>query len=144
MSISSKDDIVFGNTSLSNILEDIYTNSKKKDTSIHDIMNSFMSSMKGGKDIALIGPVIKDLLDVGVKNDEQLVKVATIIQRIINAGPGSEDDALGLTDQMKEELLKTVQDIDDNNKESDTKLDEIKKQMEDLSYGAENDVSIKP
>jgi len=81
MSISSKDDIVFGNTSLSNILEDIYTNSKKKDTSIHDIMNSFMGSMKGGKDIALIGPVIKDLLDVGVKNDEQLVKVSSDCSR---------------------------------------------------------------
>jgi len=128
MSIRDKDDIAFGDKSLSNVLEDIYNNSKKKDTTINDIMQNFLLSLKGGKDIAYIGPVIKDLLDVGVKNDEQLVKVATIIQRVMTASGGGEEDALGLTDSMKEELLSTIQ----NAEEVDTKISEDVEELEKI------------
>jgi hypothetical protein len=127
MSIKSKDDIVFADKSLSNILEDIYTNSRKKETTITDIMQSFLLTLKGGKDIAYIGPVIKDLLDISVKNDDQLVKVATIIQRIMNAGSGGSDDAFGLTDQMKEELLSTIQDAEKVDKEIQKEIESVKK-----------------
>lgn len=128
MSIKDKDDIAFGDKSLSNVLEDIYNNSKKKDTTINDIMQNFLLSLKGGKDIAYIGPVIKDLLDVGVKNDEQLVKVATIIQRVMTASGGGEEDALGLTDSMKEELLSTIQQAE----EVDTKISEDVEELEKI------------
>lgn len=128
MSIRDKDDIAFGDKSLSNVLEDIYNNSKKKDTTINDIMQNFLLSLKGGKDIAYIGPVIKDLLDVGVKNDEQLVKVATIIQRVMTASGGGEEDALGLTDAMKDELLSTIQ----NAEEVDTKISEEVEELEKI------------
>lgn len=125
MSIKDKDDIVFGDKSLSSILEDIYINSKKKETTINDIMQNFLLSLQGGKDIAYIGPVVKDLLDVGVKNDEQLVKIATIVQRIMTASGGGEDDALGLTDAMKEELLSTIQTAEEAKQEIDKKVDDI-------------------
>jgi hypothetical protein len=126
MSIKDKDDIIFGDKSLSSLLEDIYSNSKKKDATIDDIMKSFLMSLKGGKDIAYIGPVIKDLLDVGVKNDDQIVKIATIVQRIMTNGGSSEEDSLGLSDKMKEELLATIQEAEetDNN---------LTKQIEDIS-----------
>jgi len=128
MSIKDKDDIIFGDKSLSSLLEDIYSNSKKKDATIDDIMKSFLMSLKGGKDIAYIGPVIKDLLDVGVKNDDQIVKIATIVQRIMTNGGSSEEDSLGLSDKMKEELLATIQEAEetDNN---------LTKQIEDISVG---------
>jgi hypothetical protein len=134
MSIKDKDDIVFGDKSLSNILEDIYTNSKKKETTINDIMQNFLLSLKGGKDIAYIGPVIKDLLDVGVKNDDQLVKIATIVQRIMTSSGGGEEDSLGLTDAMKEELLATIQDAEETKQEIDKKVDDITR---DLGEGDE-------
>jgi hypothetical protein len=131
MGIKNKDDIAFGDKSLSNVLEDIYNNSKKKDTTINDIMQNFLHSLRGGKDIAYIGPVVKDLLDVGVKNDEQLVKVATIIQRVMNASGGGEEDALGLTDSMKEELLSTIEQAEEVDTEISKDVEEIEKVMKD-------------
>lgn len=125
MGLNDKDDIIFGDKSLSSILEDIYVNSKKKDRTIDDIMKSFLTSLKGGKDIAYIGPVVKDLLHVGVQNDEQLVKIATIVQRIMNSSGGSDEEELGLTDKMKEELLSTLE-------EAEQKDNNLTKQIEDM------------
>jgi hypothetical protein len=139
MSIKNKDDIAFGDKSLSNVLEDIYNNSKKKDTTINDIMQSFLMSLKGGKDIAYIGPVIKDLLDVGVKNDEQLVKVATIIQRVMNASGGDDEDALGLTDQMKEELLSTIEEAEHVDKKISGDVEEIQEMEKIMKDKGEED-----
>lgn len=125
MSIKDKDDIIFGDKSLSSLLEDIYANSKKKDNTIDDIMKSFLMSLKGGKDIAYIGPVIKDLLDVGVKNDDQIVKIATIVQRIMTNGGSSEEDSLGLSDKMKEELLATIQEAEETDNNLTKQLDDL-------------------
>lgn len=135
MGLNDKDDIIFGDKSLSGILEDIYVNSKKKDRTIDDIMKSFLTSLKGGKDIAYIGPVVKDLLHVGVQNDEQLVKIATIVQRIMNSSGGSDEEELGLTDKMKEELLSTLE-------EAEQKDNNLTKQIEDIKVDdlRENDV----
>lgn len=135
MGLNDKDDIIFGDKSLSGILEDIYVNSKKKDRTIDDIMKGFLTSLKGGKDIAYIGPVVKDLLHVGVQNDEQLVKIATIVQRIMNSSGGSDEEELGLTDKMKEELLSTLE-------EAEQKDNNLTKQIEDIKVDdlRENDV----
>lgn len=130
MSIKNKDEIVFGEKSLSDLLEDIYLNSKKKDKTISDIMSSFLLNLQGGKDIAYIGPVVKDLLDVGVKNDEQLVKIATIVQRIMTGGGSSDEDELGLSDKMKEELLATIEEAKESDSEIQSDIKTVEKKMD--------------
>jgi hypothetical protein len=56
----------------------------------------------------MIVPLIKEYLDVSVKNDDSLIKMASIIQRaMINSGGGSDD--FTLSDSEKEQLLKAVQ-----------------------------------
>lgn len=130
MSIKNKDEIVFGEKSLSDLLEDIYLNSKKKDKTISDIMSSFLLNLQGGKDIAYIGPVVKDLLDVGVKNDEQLVKIATIVQRIMTGGGSSDEDELGLSDKMKEELLATIEEAKESDSEIQSDIKTVEKKVD--------------
>lgn len=122
MAIKSKDEVIFGDKSLSNLLEDIYSNTKKKQNTISSIMSDFLTHNHGGKELSYIGPVVKDLLDVSVKNDEHLIKIATIIQRIITNGGSTEEDALGLTDEMKDQLLSTISDISEDSKEIDKKI----------------------
>jgi len=103
-SIKDKDDIIFGDKSLSDIFEDIYINSKDRKKDIDDTLKSFMKFIKQNKDVSFIGPVIKDLLHVSVQNDEQLVKMATVIQRIMTNNDSDENE-YGLTDDMKQQLL---------------------------------------
>ena len=58
-------------------------------------------------------------MEIGVRNDEQLIKMATIIQRALNNSSG--EDALGITEAEKEELIaeldKLNQNFEDNKKE---------------------------
>ena len=76
------DIIVFGNKSLSNIFEDIYTNQQSKSKQIKDLIADLSPLIEGIGDATLLTPLIKEYLDIGVKNDEQLVKLAQIVQRI--------------------------------------------------------------
>jgi len=67
-------------------------------------------------DATLIVPLIKDYMEIGVRNDEQLIKMATIVQRVINSSSG--EDSLGITEdeknQLMEELEKLNSDFKDN------------------------------
>ena len=73
-------------------------------------------------------PMIKEYLDINVKNDEQLVKLATVVQRLIaaEAKSGSESE-FGLSDKEKEQLLKSIDDVVvDIQKKSDKISEDIK------------------
>ena len=57
-------------------------------------------------------PMIKEYLDINVKNDEQLVKLATVVQRLIAAeNKGGSESEFGLSDKEKEQLLKSIDDV---------------------------------
>ena len=59
-------------------------------------------------------PLIKDYLELGVRNDEQLIKMATIVQRALNNDTG---DGLGISDAEKEELMAELEKITIESKE---------------------------
>ena len=69
-------------------------------------------------------------MEINVKNDEQLIKLATVVQRLIAAeqkGSSSESE-FGLSDREKEQLLKSIDDVVvDIQKKSDTITDDIQK-----------------
>ncbi len=67
-------------------------------------------------DAAMLVPAIKDFMEVGVKNDEHLVKLAAVIQRaMVNKG---EETSSFLTDEEKDALLKGIQDIQEEQEEN--------------------------
>ena len=71
-------------------------------------------------DVVLIAPLIKELYEVSVKNDEHLVKLAGVLQRIISKSSGTDDESMLLSDSEKDELMATLQDtVDDLQNESD-------------------------
>ena len=64
---------------------------------------------------------IKEYLEINVKNDDQLVKMAGIVQRLISteARAGAEDE-FGLSEEEKTQLLSGIEDtIKDIQTESD-------------------------
>jgi hypothetical protein len=88
------DDVtVFGNTSLSDLFKQIHKNNKDIDKKIEDFIDTMkpMATANVGNATNLM-PVVKDLIDVNVKNNEQLVKMAAIAQRAAtsNANSGAE------------------------------------------------------
>ena len=65
-------------------------------------------------------------MDVAVKNDEHLVKLAGVIQRIIAKSSGGDEESFLLSDAEKEDLISALQeDVNDIQREAD-KIESLK------------------
>ena len=87
----SLDSIVFKNKKMSDLLEEIYNNQKKKDKQINALINQLKDHVTDLGDATVVVPMIKDYLEVSVKNDDAIVKMVTIVQRMLNSQPGTND-----------------------------------------------------
>ena len=106
------DSVVFGKKKFSDILSEIYDNQKKKETQISGLISELKPLIADIGDATLIVPLIKEYLEIGVRNDEQLIKMATIIQRAVNNSDGGDD--FGISDAEKEELLAELDKLNEN------------------------------
>ena len=106
------DNIVFGDKKFSDILNEIYDNQNTKSAQISGLIQELKPLIKDIGDATLIVPLIKEYLEIGVRNDEQLIKMSTIIQRALNNS--SSDDSLGITEEEKNQLMKEIENLNNN------------------------------
>ena len=100
---------VFKEKSLADIFEDIYNNSSDNKKQLDVLIREVVQFIKDGDTAVQLIPAIKEYLDVKVKNDEQLVKMAAIVQRlVVGEQKGSSEFEFGLSDKEKEHLLKSL------------------------------------
>ena len=110
------DNIVFKKKKFSDILSEIYDNQKKKEAQITGLISELKPLINDIGDATLIVPLIKDYMEIGVRNDEQLIKMATIVQRALNnSGDG---DSLGITEEEKNQLMEELEKLNTDFKES--------------------------
>lgn len=108
--MSALDENIFGGKTFSTFLEEIYMKHKKRDKQIETLINELKPLIKDVGDATLLVPLLADYLDMGLKNDDQLVKLATIIQRIFNnQTPGSNGDGgFQISDEEKRQIQKEI------------------------------------
>ena len=123
---------IFGDKKFSDLSKEIYENSKLKKTQIDLLIQEVHGYIQGIEDIAIVGPVLKELFDVAVKNDDNLLKLATVIQRIMNKQIDVMDDTSLLTDEEKQELMDTLEETaaDLQDKSDEIQMDKIRKRIE--------------
>lgn len=103
---------IFKGKSFSHLCKDIVKNSENKKNQINVLISELKDLIKTVNDAVILVPLIKDYYDVGVKNDEQLVKLANIVQRLVNRASDSSDGlGMSLTDEEREQLFKEVHTI---------------------------------
>ena len=119
---------IFGGKKFSDILEEIHKNSTDKKVQIDLLISELTGYIQTANDVVQIVPLISQYLEVAVKNDEQLVKLATLVQRILNVeAKGAEQSSL-LSENEKEQLLKGLDDIVvDLNKRNDEIQSDVSK-----------------
>jgi len=110
--MGSLDSVVFGKKKFSNILEEIYNNQKKKEKQISGLISELKPLINDIGDATLIVPLIKEYMDIGVRNDEQLIKMATIVQRALNNSSGEE--SMGITEEEKNQLMEELDKLNTN------------------------------
>mgnify|MGYP003627711240 FL=1 len=106
------DSLVFKNKSFSDILEEIYNNQNKKSKQISGLISELKPLISDIGDATLIVPLIKEYMDIGVRNDEQLIKMATIVQRALNNS--SSEDSMGITEEEKQQLMEELDKLNTN------------------------------
>ena len=109
---------IFGSKKFSDLLKDIYENQKKKDRQINLLIADLKPLITNISDAALLVPVIKDYMEVSVKNDEHLVKMAAVVQRMVSNK--NEEGSSFLTDDEKDALLKEIKSISESTEETET------------------------
>jgi len=102
--IDKKDDIMFGKVTFSDVLKDIYENSTHKKKQIDILINELRPLIKEASQALILVPLIKEYLEVGVKNDEQLVKMAGVWQKFISTNEKIHDTEGVLTEEEKQSL----------------------------------------
>jgi hypothetical protein len=115
---------IFGDKNFSDLSQEIYENNKLKKTQIDLLIQEVHGYIQGIEDIAIVGPIIKELMDVGIKNDDNLVKLATLYQRIMSKQTVDESDVGLLSDEEKEQLMASLEDVaEDLQKKKDEIVD---------------------
>jgi hypothetical protein len=112
--MSSLDSDIFGDKKLKDLFQEIYQNQKKKEKQISTLIEELKPLIDDIGDATLVVPLIKEYLELGVKNDEQLIKMATIIQRCLATDNSGGEGTLLISDEEKAQLLGEINKIQEN------------------------------
>jgi hypothetical protein len=108
----SNDYEIFKGKTLSSLFEDIYENTDKNRKQLDVLTRELVTFIKDGDTAVQIVPMLKEYLEINVKNDDQLVKIASIVQRIMAAeNKGGSEDEFGLSEEEKEQLMGSIQEV---------------------------------
>jgi len=81
----------------------------------------------------VIAPIIRDLIDSSIKNDDHLIKLATIAQRLATAEAKGIGEDGWLSEHEKAQLLTELEDtVNEIDKKNDEKLLDIQVEIEDI------------
>jgi hypothetical protein len=117
---------IFEGKTFQDLTKDIYENTTKRKTQIDLLISEIHGFITTIDDVVLVAPIIKEYMDTAVRNDEHLVKLAGVLQRIISKSQGESDESMLLSDEEKADLMGTLQDtVADLEKESQ-RLETIK------------------
>ena len=123
---------IFDGKTFQDLTKDIYENTTKRKVQIDLLISEIHGFITTIDDVVLVAPIIKEYMDTAVRNDEHLVKLAGVLQRIISKSQGESDESMLLSDEEKAELMGTLQDtVDDLQKESE-RLESTKNKTIDL------------
>ena len=107
--------ILFVDKSFSDLLKEIHGNQKKKAKQLASLIAELRPLVQSLGDATVVVPLIKEYMEISVKNDDSLIKMAAIVQRLststINTGDGGllTEDEMAQLQELTEEIAKTVE-----------------------------------
>ena len=99
---------IFKGKSFSSLLEDIYKNSKSKEKQIKDLILQLKDMIQEPGDAVMMVPLLQGYMEVAVKNDEALIKMAAIVQKAMSLNKTAESDGELLSERDKELLFAEI------------------------------------
>ena len=110
MAQNSLDQILFDDKSFSDLLKEIHKNQSKKSKQLASLIAELRPLITSLGDATVVVPLIKEYMEISVKNDDQLIKMAAIVQRLSTGNSSSGDGGL-LTEEEMEQLQSVAEEI---------------------------------
>ena len=110
MAQNSLDQILFDDKSFSDLLKEIHKNQSKKSKQLAALIAELRPLITSLGDATVVVPLIKEYMEISVKNDDQLIKMAAIVQRL-STGTTSTGDGGMLTEEEMSQLQEVAEEI---------------------------------
>ena len=101
---------LFGKKTYADLLKEIHTNQKDKEVQLRSLIEGLKPLITSPGEATIMVPLIKEYMELAIKNDDHLIKMAGIIQRAMNTKMAEGDDIL--SDEDKELLFSSLQELD--------------------------------
>ena len=101
---------LFGKKSFSDLLKEIHVNQKDKEVQLRSLIEGLKPLITSPGEATMIVPLIKEYMELAIKNDDALIKMAGIVQRAMNSKIVDSDELL--SDEDKEMLFSSLQELE--------------------------------
>jgi uncharacterized protein Yka (UPF0111/DUF47 family) len=108
--MDSLNQILFDDKSFGDLLKEIHGNQKKKAKQLASLIAELRPLVQSLGDATVVVPLIKEYMEISVKNDDQLIKMAAIVQRL-STGAASNGDGGLLTEEEMDQLMDVAEEI---------------------------------
>ena len=108
--MDSLNQILFDDKSFSDLLKEIHGNQRKKAKQLASLIAELRPLVQSLGDATVVVPLIKEYMEISVKNDDQLIKMAAIVQRLSTSTSQNGDGGL-LTDEEMSQLMDVAEEI---------------------------------
>tara|TARA_B100000287_G_scaffold221279_1_gene208729 strand:+ start:34 stop:408 length:375 start_codon:yes stop_codon:yes gene_type:complete len=108
--MDSLNQILFDDKSFSDLLKEIHGNQKKKAKQLASLIAELRPLVQSLGDATVVVPLIKEYMEISVKNDDQLIKMAAIVQRLSTSTASSGDGGM-LTEEEMSQLMDVAEEI---------------------------------
>ena len=121
----SADYEIFKGTTLADMFKKIDENSSRNKIQIESLIQELMVFIKDPNSAIQLFPMISDFQEANIRNDELLVKLLAVVQRVMQTEAKAEDGDYGLSEIEKDQIIRKL--------EETTK--DIQKEVDDITLG---------
>ena len=114
---------LFGKKNFSDLLKEIHVNQKDKEAQLRSLIEGLKPLITSPGEATMIVPLIKEYMELAIKNDDHLIKMASVVQRALNSKIADGDELL--TDADKEMLFSTLQELDTKVEDIEVKAEQV-------------------
>ena len=130
-----EDNIVFGETTLTDLLQHIYDTTVSKRNQINTMVLKLVQLSQTPEEASILFPIIRNFLDTSVKNDQHIIQIAQLHQKIqsiqnkaaTNGGLLSEEDKTTLLNLLNRDFHT----IDEESNEISETIEQLTKDIPD-------------
>jgi c-di-GMP-related signal transduction protein len=96
---------IFKGKSISDLMEEAYKDKQEKHKQLKGMISMLKDLINDGGDAVMMVPLIKDIMDLSIKNDDVLIRLLGIIQKIEASSSRMLDNNDGVLSEKDKQLL---------------------------------------